>query len=213
MATDFLAVQQRLARAIEDRIVSGQYPPHAPLRQDVIAKQFGVSHIPVREAFRELAARGFIDLLPRRGARVAAFSYRDIQDFLEVRILLEVEALRRAIPRMRAENFAAIQCALHIVSQADASSWPDRNWQFHRELYAACHQSMLLHLIEGLHNDARSKRLHRLITQDMTKSNNEHRRLFQLVQQRSVKAACAYLARHIGIRKARLENLLGMKAK
>ena len=45
---------ERIALSIGERIISGALQPDAPLRQDHIAREFGSSHVPVREAFRKL---------------------------------------------------------------------------------------------------------------------------------------------------------------
>lgn len=56
----------RLARALTERIVTGDLQPGARLRQDHIAAEFGASHVPVCEVFRELQMQGLAENLPRR---------------------------------------------------------------------------------------------------------------------------------------------------
>ncbi|HET9183297.1 MAG TPA: GntR family transcriptional regulator, partial [Candidatus Angelobacter sp.] len=59
-----------VADKLRDRIIRGEIPEGSQLRQDVIATQFQVSRIPVREALRQLHAEGLIMILPNRGAIV-----------------------------------------------------------------------------------------------------------------------------------------------
>jgi len=49
-----ITMATRIAAAIAEQIISGALPPNAPLRQDHVARQFKSSHVPVREAFRQL---------------------------------------------------------------------------------------------------------------------------------------------------------------
>src|SRR5882757_1084886 len=58
---------ERIALSIGERIISGALQPDAPLRQDHIAREFGSSHVPVREAFRQLEAQHLVIAMPRRG--------------------------------------------------------------------------------------------------------------------------------------------------
>ena len=63
---------KRIAELIADRIISGALQPNAPLRQDHVAREFNSSHVPVREAFRQLEAQHLVVGVPRRGVRVRA---------------------------------------------------------------------------------------------------------------------------------------------
>lgn len=89
-------VYQRTRHAI----LTGDYPPGSPLRLQDLAARSGVSMIPVREALRLLEAEGFVESIPNRGARVAPLSMSDMLDVYRTRIVLEVEALRQAFPRI-----------------------------------------------------------------------------------------------------------------
>jgi DNA-binding GntR family transcriptional regulator len=90
-------VYQRTRQAI----LTGDYAPGSPLRLQDLAAQNGVSMIPVREALRLLEAEGFIDTIPNRGARVSPLSLNDLNDVYRTRLVLEVEALRQAFPRIK----------------------------------------------------------------------------------------------------------------
>ena len=60
----------RLAAAIQSRVLSGDLPSGARLRQETLASQFGVSRTPVREALRKLQSSGVVTVEPNRGAIV-----------------------------------------------------------------------------------------------------------------------------------------------
>lgn len=93
---DTIAV--RIGKALADRIIAGEIEPDSRLRQDHIAEEFGVSHVPVREALRRLEAQGLARSEPRRGFRVASFGFDEVKEVAEMRAALEALALREAAP-------------------------------------------------------------------------------------------------------------------
>jgi DNA-binding GntR family transcriptional regulator len=209
MVSPMAPLDERLALAIEDRIVSGELAGGERLRQETLAAEFGVSHIPVREALRKLAARGFVTLHPRRGASVTSLTSDEIVQHLDVRVLLETTALRYALPLIGADEVRAARAAIAALDGApDSRNWPELNWQFHSAIYRACNRPVLLELIEQLHNDARSKRFHHLVTLDVAESSREHRRLLSLIEKRDAEAAIRLLKRHIGVTSSQLKSLL-----
>ena len=66
-----------LAERISEKIFAGEYPPGSPLRQEALAEEFAVSRTPIREALRQLEARGVIEHRPNQGATVPAPDARD----------------------------------------------------------------------------------------------------------------------------------------
>lgn len=98
-----------VARELRTAILGGQLQPNERIKQDAVAKQYGVSRIPVRDALRELEREGLVTLERDVGARVASL------DPLE---LIEVYRLREAIePMMVAES------ARRISSEELAEAW------------------------------------------------------------------------------------------
>ena len=67
-------VSAQLTERVRARIVSGAYAPGAALPQDVLAAEFGVSKIPVREALLQLRAEGLVEIFAHRGFQVRAVS-------------------------------------------------------------------------------------------------------------------------------------------
>jgi DNA-binding GntR family transcriptional regulator len=86
----------QLVDSLRSEIVSGALPPDTRLREEELARARGVSRLPVREALQRLAHEGYVDLTPRRGARVAQVSTRRTLEIMEVRRALEVLAARKA---------------------------------------------------------------------------------------------------------------------
>lgn len=87
---DFSATARSVAVArLKDDILSGRIPGGTRLLQAEVSARFGISTTPVREAFRELATIGLVEILPHRGALVLQPTTTDLQNIYEVRQLLE----------------------------------------------------------------------------------------------------------------------------
>ncbi|MFF3214993.1 GntR family transcriptional regulator [Streptomyces sp. NPDC002886] len=85
--------------AIRDDIVSGVFGPGARLTEEVLARRYGVSRVPVREALRTLESEGFVTTRRHAGACVAEPTEQEAADLLELRMLLEPLAAARAARR------------------------------------------------------------------------------------------------------------------
>lgn len=94
------ALVDEIAAAIRKRIMSGQIPIGAQMRQAELATELGVSRTPVREALRQLHTSGLIEVVPNRGAVVRVPSPWEVRDAYEVRAELEGLACERAVSRI-----------------------------------------------------------------------------------------------------------------
>lgn len=91
--------RQAIVRAILTDIFHGKYRAGQRLVTEALANRFGVSHTPIREALIELGGSGVVNLLPNRGAVVRKVTARDVREVLQVRKVLECEAVRGAARR------------------------------------------------------------------------------------------------------------------
>ncbi|KUJ68633.1 GntR family transcriptional regulator [Streptomyces albus subsp. albus] len=105
MTGDTVAIQggrisaHAVCTAIRDDIVSGVHPPGGRLTEEILARRYGVSRVPVREALRTLESEGFVTTRRHAGACVAQPSEREVADILDIRALVEPLAAARAAQR------------------------------------------------------------------------------------------------------------------
>lgn len=113
---DLIAPAHGLATAVrdilEEAILDGRLGAGTRLNADALAARFGLSHIPVREALRALAADGWIDVRHRASASVCQRSERELIDIFEARLLLEAESARLAALRRTPEQVDALDAVL-----------------------------------------------------------------------------------------------------
>ena len=85
---------------IRDAIIDGELHPGQRLKEEVLARELGISRTPVREALLMLQAEGLVDATPNRGAMVRVHEAEDLDDLYQLRALLEGHATRRAATRI-----------------------------------------------------------------------------------------------------------------
>ncbi|SHL06199.1 DNA-binding transcriptional regulator, GntR family [Pseudonocardia thermophila] len=142
--------------AIRAGILSGELARGERLREEILAERIGVSRTPVREALRRLNAEGLVDFEPNRGARVAAWSERELEDLYEARALLEGYGARLAASRITEEeldHLAAIasrMSAIAVTDPARADEMTALNGEFHRTIVKASRNAQIDSLVRGL---------------------------------------------------------------
>ncbi len=190
---------QRIARILAARIVSGELPPGAPLRQDRVAEEFDSSHVPAREAFQRLRAQGLAISEPRRGMRVAPLDPAAMLEIVEIRAALETLALTHAAPKLNAMSFARIEQALQAGDEAQTmTEWEQANRAFHLELVAPCKMPRLLAMLDEL--QLANSRIIFSATRSAgwrPGSSYAHRQIVNALKKRDFARAAALLQRHI----------------
>jgi DNA-binding GntR family transcriptional regulator len=158
-----LPLRHAVLEALRDRIIAGDWSPGERLYEDQIASELDVSRNPVREALQALAAEGFVELEPRRGARVAIMPPERVHELFEVREALEGLVASLAAVR-RSDADIAVLRAVTVEGELaargdDLAQLPALNTRFHEALAnAACNQMLrdtierLRHLIEWIYS-------------------------------------------------------------
>jgi DNA-binding GntR family transcriptional regulator len=113
-----LTLPQQIADHLGHRIMNGECRPGSRLKEEEFAEAYSVSRGPVREAFRILERRGFVEIVPRHGARVRAFDPADLASLFSVRAVLFGLAAREATERRSSEliGLLAVEVARLIRS-------------------------------------------------------------------------------------------------
>lgn len=105
-------LEQRVTAHLEDKILRQHLRPGEHIVAATLGDELGVSRVPVREALRNLAGNGLVELHPHRGAFVASTSEAELTELVEVRLLLEPWAAFRAATLHDEENLAVLDEAL-----------------------------------------------------------------------------------------------------
>jgi len=106
---DFKTVREVLFERLRGLILSGFYQSGTKLREEEMARQFGVSRTPVRESLRKLESEGLVRYLPHRGVVVNQISPDDLAEIYPVRAVLEGLAARLAAQHRTDEELQAMR--------------------------------------------------------------------------------------------------------
>lgn len=162
------ALVDHIAATLRTRVLRGEIPTGARLRQETLAAEFGVSRTPVREALRTLQASGIVELAPRRGAIVRGPTARDVREAYEVRAELEGYAAELAAHRIQEQQLERLHQAEALfrrsfdsllegrrtgagVPRVDIEGWTRANDLFHQAVLDAAGNARLGATLADLH--------------------------------------------------------------
>ncbi len=132
---------ERVYLHLRQEILELRIAPGTLLMEVPLAETLGVSRGPLREALGRLASEGLVTITPRRGAVVTSLTKSDFLDAYQVREALEALAVRLAVPRLSAADFAEFDRLMGIMAEAaashDATRFFDANSDFHEAFVVA----------------------------------------------------------------------------
>lgn len=183
--------------AIKHRILTGQLTPGQALVETELAAQFGVSKTPVREALKTLAGTGLVVMNQYKGVTVRMVDADMAREVYDVRLLLEPEALRRAVQRG-----ASLDAARDALTRADdATDTAERslaNRDFHRALYLPCGNPLLGRMLDEVRDQAALvSTVAWAASPSWEREADEHREILRLALAKDADGAARTLHAHI----------------
>lgn len=122
-----------LRRAFRERAI----PPGQALNQDELARRYGVSRIPLREALRTLVGEGLIIMKPGLGAVVTELNVGEVQELYGLRLQLEpplAADIVEHLARRDIDDLARLVEAMRALDAEQSEEWSSLNYRFHRRL-------------------------------------------------------------------------------
>lgn len=205
-----------IADDLRERILSGELAEGETIRQEALAEEYDVSRMPIREALKRLNAEGLVQWANNRGGSVTKHSLDEIGEIFDLRILIEVDLFRRAIPNMRANDFSRCNALLQQMEASyddnDVARWGILNYRYHQALYAASERSLTNELLERINLQSdRYVRMHLSVMKQREPAKKEHQDLLRLAQEGKVEDACGVLTQHIRRTKEQLLEMIAAK--
>lgn len=189
-----------VADELRAAIVRGDFEDGMELNQVDLAREFGVSRVPIREALRQLKAEGLISSEPHMRAAVVGHTLERVVEILELRVLLECYLLRRSASRITLADLAELRVMCDKMSRVRAhDDWLELNTAFHDRLYSRADAPVASDLAHQL--SLRVQRYVRMVRTNSRKrdaeANKEHATILDAIERGDVSAACGELERHI----------------
>lgn len=140
-------LSDRIRNALTDAISSGELAPGTTLDEQQLADRYGASRTPVREALRQLATSGMVEVRPRRGVIVRHVTAEEVMDMFETMAELEAVCVRlatyRITPLERSRLLRIHEASQAAVEQDDVDAYDALNRDFHEAIYRAAHNDFL----------------------------------------------------------------------
>jgi DNA-binding GntR family transcriptional regulator len=203
-------LSEQLLEAIEERIVTGEFPPGARLDEVDLAEAFGVSRTPIREALIRLRTLRMIEKMPRKGWAVAPASPRRLCEMFE--FMAELEALcgrfaaRRATPFQLQRLLAAHEACRSV---RDPDEYYRLNEVFHHALYEASGNEFLIEQTLEMQRRARPyRRLQLRAPARIANSFAEHEEIVAAIKEGDAELAAETLRQHVMVQGERFADLV-----
>ncbi|HEY3480765.1 MAG TPA: GntR family transcriptional regulator [Streptomyces sp.] len=196
-------LRDQVANALRAALIAGELRPGVVYSAPTLAAELGVSATPVREAMLDLAKEGLVEAVRNKGFRITEITERDLDQYTEIRALIEVPTVGRVAAAAPAEELEALRpVALEIVEAArrhDLIGYLDADRRFHLGLLALAGNDHLVEVVGDLRKRSRLYGLNRLDeTGRLVDSAAEHIELLDLMLAGDVGAAEECMSRHLG---------------
>lgn len=193
--------QESVLIALRDDIVSGRLRPGTQIVQDDLAREYGVSRVPLREALKILEGEGQVTYYPHRGYFVTELSVDDLLEVYRIRYLLEAEAIERAVAEIDDDDITYIAGVLAEVEVAgaagDTAALTAANRAFHFAIFELASQPRLTRMIRVLWDATDAYRaVYFRETVNRERVFDEHRAMLEALRRRDSAALIALQEEH-----------------
>lgn len=197
---------------LKKRILSHEMSAGDKINIDKLARDLGVSNIPIREALSRLSTEGLVTVVPFKGMFVAAMNAKDIDEIFEIRVSLETLALRKAAARLPKDRLRLILAETTAAqedfeaNQEPASRMFKMNEGLHGTILAYADNENLQRMVVSL-----IERIYRYLnllnfTIALAEEREEHARILNALLADDVDEAAAALERHLERARQRLRD-------
>lgn len=207
----YSTISETVLAELRKDILTGKLTPGTKIDQNQLKRRFGVSVIPLREAFKQLQAEGYVDIYPHRGVRVKPLCRDEIEDLYLVRAEVEALAARLALENLREDDLDELKSLFDRMSRLTKAGAYKRllnlNRKFHYTIYRACRHRHLLEILDDLW--MRSSRYRNLVTVRPSRAKSaieEHRKILEACIARDAEALARAVRKNVDETRKMLER-------
>lgn len=147
-------LRERIVDTIREAIINGILSPGTKISEPELAERFGISRTPIREALRQLESEGFISVMPRKGAVVSELGKKDVEDYYELKSILEGFAARKAVEKVTEKEISKMEDLNRLLEKltrkGDLRKAFEIHNDFHHVFLKACGNDKLFTITKGL---------------------------------------------------------------
>lgn len=189
---------------IRDAIESREIEVGAPLPENQLAREIGISRTPIREALRSLEQDGYVKIIPQKGAFVSEISLEDIKEIYDIRKLLEPFAALSAVNRIPEEEIDEMERGWKALKKAavagdvDLARVSEMDLLLHMTITKYAANKRIGAIISTYH--AQIKRFQKLSAQslsDIHETIGQHLEILEKLRERDARGLSSLLYEHI----------------
>ena len=190
---------------LREDIIQGKLAPDTKLKIDPLRTTYNVGATPLREALSRLSSDGFVITEGQRGFRVSPISPDDLDDVTELRVMMELKALRNSLQHGKEDWESRVVATYYQLDKieeldlfANLEIWEQRNHDFHWALISACTSKWLLHFYNILYDQhKRYRNISLAANLGMRDVHAEHQRIYEAALARDADKLCQEIEAHI----------------
>jgi DNA-binding GntR family transcriptional regulator len=195
-------LSDHIRNALTDEIASGLLAPGVDLDEQDLADRFGASRTPVREALRQLAVTGLVEIRPRRGVIVTQTTPERIMEMFETSAEVEATCVRiatyRITPIERGKLIEMHDASAALVERGDLDGYDKFNREFHEVIYGATHNAFMAEQALAIRNRLKAFRRTQLRHSNrLARSREEHDAIMTAIAQGDGEEASRRMRAHM----------------
>ena len=199
---EYLPLRDVVFNTLRRAILKSELKPGERLMEIALADKLGVSRTPIREAIRKLELEGLVVMAPRKGAKVASITERDLNDVLEVRKGMEVLAISLACKRITGEELEKLESIERsfqsLIESGNLTELAEMDVKFHDTIYQATNNQRLVQLLNNLREQMYRYRMEYLKDIAVRRTlAEEHKAICEALRGRDESKAQNYVSVHI----------------
>jgi DNA-binding GntR family transcriptional regulator len=194
-------LSEQIREQLMESILSGDYKPGEKLVENTLAKEFGVSQAPVREALKSLETLGLVAVEPYKGTTVKKFGRESMHEYFVVRSALEGLAGRLAAENITEEELEELEKLLadmiEAAEQKDFERRSEINQVFHNTIIEASHNSLLVSVCKNVRLGSWSRITSKYTNMESKIMASRHQEMVTFLRNRDADGIEKALHRHI----------------
>lgn len=209
-----ISLRERAFQTIKEAIKKGQFKPGYLYREHDLAKVLGISRTPVHEALIELASKGFVKVLPRKGFQINKLNESEVQKLYTFRKALEIAVIREISVIATAELISELQAIIEIQNHADSDndlySFIEADREFHFILADLTQNHYIISALKNVRDliDWYGTRV--LLKQKASSQQaiQEHIAITEMLEKRNISGALSKMEEHLNMSEQRILKLV-----
>lgn len=199
---DIKTTQDKIANSLRKAILTGEFKHGDRIVQEDLARRFGVSRMPIREALKKLEFEGIVKIVPMKGAIACPVTIEDIEEIYTLRSMNESLAVEKALPYINNDDIKELESILNEMENIHLTDetfkyYFNLNEKFHNKLIEKCPWRRVVQNAKIFWGHYLSIGTTTILKGYYEKVKREHRQIFEAVCMGDVKLLKRIIEYHI----------------